>query len=126
MSITECAPWQISDNQTGEDHGGKRLIDRVPFTPGDLTDHQHGTDDILTGLPGSIPSTTDILIGDAGGSMFDHSEGGDDTIHRLAGSTRRSASVMRSVTCPTTVRAATIPLPALRGLSSNKYKYSDR
>ena len=54
----------------------KRLIDRVPFTPGDLTDHQHGTDEILTG----VDFSTNILIGDAGGSMFDHSKGGDNTL----------------------------------------------
>jgi hypothetical protein len=47
---------------------------RVPFTPGDLDHRQRGTDDILTGDP-----TTNILIGDAGGSMFDFSKGGNDT-----------------------------------------------
>ena len=51
------------------------MLKRVPFTPGDLTDHQWGTDDVLTGLDNS----TNILIGDAGGSMFDFSKGGDDT-----------------------------------------------
>src|SRR6478736_6445872 len=47
----------------------------VPITPGDLTDHQQGTDDILT----SVDFSTNILIGDAGGSMFDFSRGGNDT-----------------------------------------------
>lgn len=47
---------------------------RVPFTPGDLTNHQWGTDDVLVGDP-----TQMILIGDAGGSMFDFSRGGNDT-----------------------------------------------
>src|SRR5260370_36960910 len=65
----------ISRNNQTERIMAKHLIDRVPFTPGDLTDHQHGTDDILTGANFG----TNILIGDAGGGMFDHSKGGDDT-----------------------------------------------
>jgi hypothetical protein len=44
------------------------LKKRVPFTPDDLDHRQQGTDDILTGDP-----TKNILIGDAGGSMFDFS-----------------------------------------------------
>src|SRR5258707_11444591 len=51
-----------------------RQIDKVPYTPGDLAHHQHGTDDALSGDP-----NTNILIGDAGGSMFDFSRGGNDT-----------------------------------------------
>jgi len=52
----------------------RKMLHRVPFTPGDLTDHQWGTDDILTGDP-----NTNILIRDAGGSMFDFSRDGNDT-----------------------------------------------
>jgi hypothetical protein len=52
----------------------REMLHRVPFTPGDLTDHQWGIDDILSGDP-----NTAILIGDAGGSMFDFSRGGNDT-----------------------------------------------
>src|SRR5256714_13618612 len=56
------------------------MFKRVPFTPGDLTDHQRGTDDVLTGVTNSTTTTiTNLLIGDAGGSMFDFSKGGDDT-----------------------------------------------
>jgi hypothetical protein len=56
------------------------MFKRVPFTPGDLTDHQWGTDDILTGVNNSTNiSITNILIGDAGGSMFEFSKGGNDT-----------------------------------------------
>ena len=51
------------------------MIKRIPVTPGDLTDHQWGTDDTLTG----VDFSTNILIGDAGGSMFDFSRGGNDT-----------------------------------------------
>ena len=51
------------------------MLKRVPFTPGNLTDHQFGTDDVLVGLD----TSTNILIGDAGGSMFDFSRGGNDT-----------------------------------------------
>ena len=29
----------------------RKIFHLVPFTPGDLTDHQVGTDDILTGDP---------------------------------------------------------------------------
>ena len=42
---------------------------RVPFTSGDPTDHQHGTDDILTSQ-----LRHNILIGDAGGGVSDHSK----------------------------------------------------
>ena len=52
----------------------RKMFHLVPFTPGDLTDHQLGTDDNLTGDP-----TRTVLIGDAGGSMFDFSRGGNDT-----------------------------------------------
>lgn len=48
---------------------------RVPFTPGDLTDHQRGTDDVLVG-----DNSVNGLFGDAGGSMFDHARGGNDTL----------------------------------------------
>lgn len=57
------------------------MFKRVPFTPGDLTDHQQGTDDIFIG-----DLITNILIGDAGGSMFDFSKGGNDTFTESAGS----------------------------------------
>ena len=79
---------------------------RVPFTPGDLTDHQHGTDDILTG----VNFSANILIGDAGGSMFDHSKGGDDTFIggvNPAGGPNTPCTVMRSLTCLSMLRAAT-------------------
>src|SRR5687768_10975737 len=57
------------------------MFKRVPFTPGDLTDHQKGTDDTLFGVTNSTTTTiTNLLIGDAGGSMFDFSKGGDDTL----------------------------------------------
>ncbi|MER8518725.1 hypothetical protein NKI48_10645 [Mesorhizobium sp. M0644] len=59
---------------------------RVPFTPGDLVDHQWGTDDILTS-----DLATAILIGDAGGSMFDFSKGGNDTFTALPISTTTTA-----------------------------------
>jgi hypothetical protein len=56
------------------------MFKRVPFTPGDLTDHQWGTDDILNGVTNSTTITiTNTLIGDAGGSMFEFSKGGNDT-----------------------------------------------
>ena len=55
------------------------LKKRVPFTPDDLSHRQWGTDDILTGDP-----TTNILIGDAGGSMFNSSRGGNDTFAEAA------------------------------------------
>ena len=51
------------------------MVKRIPITPGDLTDHQWGTDDILTG----VASSSNTFYGDAGGNMSDHSKGGDDT-----------------------------------------------
>lgn len=49
---------------------------RVPFTPGDLSLRQWGTDDSLVG-----DLATPILIGDAGGSMFDFSRGRQRHLH---------------------------------------------
>ena len=53
-----------------------QMVKRTPITPGDLTDHQWGTDDTLTG-----DDTNKIWFGDAGGSMFDFSKGGNDTFY---------------------------------------------
>ncbi len=50
----------------------------VPLTPGDLVNHQFGTDDNLIGTPGAPTS-----FGDAGGSMFDFSKGGNDTFDEI-------------------------------------------
>jgi hypothetical protein len=49
---------------------------RVPITAGDLSDHQVGTDDNLTGAP----NLTNVLYGDAGGSLLDHAIGGNDSL----------------------------------------------
>ncbi|WP_164897445.1 hypothetical protein [Mesorhizobium sp. M6A.T.Cr.TU.017.01.1.1] len=59
---------------------------RVPFTLGDLTDHQRGTDDVTADIPVG-PGTPNVLCGDAGGSMFDHARGGNDTLtgNRISG-----------------------------------------
>lgn len=60
----------------GGSTGERKMSKRVPFTPGDLSNRQWGTDDILSG-----DLATTILIGDAGGSLFDFSRGGNDTFH---------------------------------------------
>ena len=58
--------------------GGAEMIKVIPITTANLTDHQIGSDDILI-----APDSTNILYGDAGGSLLDHSTGGNDnlTIH---------------------------------------------
>ncbi len=50
------------------------MVTRIPITPGDLTDQKWGTDDAIAG-----DVNTNILIGDAGGSIFDFSRGGNDS-----------------------------------------------
>ena len=48
---------------------------RIPITPGSLTDHQIGMNDILTST-----NSTGALFGDAGGNLRDHSIGGNDSL----------------------------------------------
>jgi hypothetical protein len=59
----------------------EHMVKRIPITSGDLTDHQWGTDDTITG-----DGTNTIWFGDAGGSLFDHSKGGNDTFYGFSGS----------------------------------------
>src|SRR5438477_569163 len=51
------------------------MIRRVPINPGDLTDHEIGTKDILTGT-----TDTPLLYGDAGGNLSGHAKAGNDGI----------------------------------------------
>ena len=108
------------------------VVKRIPITPGDLTDHQWGTDDTLSPSGGGLL----IVYGDAGGNMSDHSKGGDDTIivdsgpsfgtiiygyavgnmsdHSKGGNDtiygyQSGVYGDAGATCPATVKAATIP-----------------
>ena len=86
------------------------MFKRVPFTPGDLTDHQQGTDDTLTGVTNSTTTTiTNLLIGDAGGSMFDFSKGGDDTFFGGFFNVINTVYGDAVGRCRTAVKAATTP-----------------
>jgi hypothetical protein len=53
------------------------MVKRIPITDNNLSDHQFGTDDVLTGFS----SSTNVVFGDAGKNILDHARGGDDGIN---------------------------------------------
>src|SRR5215216_48540 len=47
----------------------------IPYTPGNLTGHQQGSDDVYVG----INNSNNLFIGDAGMNILGSARGGDDS-----------------------------------------------